>query len=250
MRRATAILGLLLALLLAACGGEEGRDAPARGDASASLWVTRGQGADVVLTATVPAGITVLEALKREADVETRYGGRFVQAINGIEGSATRQEDWFYFVNGIEPDVGSAEVTLHAGDVAWWDYRSWRTRMRQPVVVGAFPEPFRHGWDGERRPVEVSAPSGLAREAEALERVLGGGSGGGAANRFVLAVSPTSDGATLTGARGNANGAPVTFRLAGSLGAVRAAARALARDPSVVRYRYEARFDESGNVVP
>jgi hypothetical protein len=41
----------------------------------------------------------------------------------------------------------------------------------------------------------------------------------------------------------------VTFTLAGSEAAVRAAARALAKDPSVVRYRYTARFDEQGQVV-
>jgi len=41
----------------------------------------------------------------------------------------------------------------------------------------------------------------------------------------------------------------VTFTLAGSPDAVRAAAGALARDPAIVRYRYEARFDEEGRVL-
>ena len=42
---------------------------------------------------------------------------------------------------------------------------------------------------------------------------------------------------------------PVTFTLAGSEPAVRAAAQALAEDPAVIRYRYTARFDEAGEVV-
>ncbi len=238
---------IALVLVVASCGGEGG--ASASPDETATLWVTRDRGAEVVVEGEVPAGGTALEALKRHADVETRYGGRFVQAVNGVEGSLTGQRDWFYFVNGIEPDVGSAEVRLHAGDVVWWDHRSWRETMQQPVVVGAFPEPFLHGWDGERRPAEVRAPAELADEAHALLATLGGDRGSGRPNVFVLRVERDVDGARLTARRGPHNGSPVTFTLAGSLAAVREAADALAQDPTVVRHRYEARFDDEGEIV-
>jgi Domain of unknown function (DUF4430) len=241
LRRA---LASLLLVLLAACGGAGGQGGS---EGTASLWVTRDRGAEVVLTATVPAGLTVLQALDREADVETRYGGRFVQAIDGIAGSLADQRDWFYFVNGIEPDVGAAEVELGPGDVAWWDYRSWRRGQEAPVVVGAFPMPLSRGWAGTARPIELRYAPELADAAEALRAVLGGG-GDGEPNVFELVVAEGS-GAELTATRGPANDSPVTFRLAGSPGAVRAAARALARDPSIVRYRYTARFDEQGRVV-
>ena len=177
-----------------------------------------------MLTAEVPAGLTVLQALDQVADIETRYGGRFVQAIEGIEGSLAGRRDWFYFLNGIEPDVGAAEVRLRAGDVAWWDFRSWSGEMQQPVVVGAFPEPFRHGWDGRTRPLEVVAPPELAGEAAALEASLAA-TGTGSPNRFELVVEDGAEGAELSGTRGAETGAPVTFTLQGSLEAVRAAAR-------------------------
>src|SRR4029450_12095838 len=79
-------LGRLAALLsalaiLVGCGEEQA------GEGRAALWTPRDRGADVIKTADVPAGISAMEALRREADVDTRYGGRFVQAINGIEGS-------------------------------------------------------------------------------------------------------------------------------------------------------------------
>jgi len=244
LRRALA--ALLLAVLLAACGGGGGGEAGE--GATARLWVTRDRGAQVVLTATVPAGLTVMQALQREADVETRYGGRFVEAIEGVEGSLDEQRDWFYFVNGIEPDVGAAEVRLGEGDVAWWDYRSWGEQMAQPVVVGAFPEPFFHGWGDERRPVTVSAPPAFAVQAQALRRLLGTG-GSGEPNVFVLQVLKGAHGATLTATRGEANDAPVTFRLAGSLPAVGAAAETLVSRPASIRFLYEARFDEQGKVV-
>ncbi|MDQ4081506.1 MAG: DUF4430 domain-containing protein [Actinomycetota bacterium] len=249
MRRLVLAL-LALALATSACGGQGEGGAPSGEKASgetASLWVTRDRGAVLLLRAEVPAGLTVLEALKREADVETRYGGRFVQAIDGIEGGLAKGADWFYFMNGIEPSIGSASVTLRPGDIAWWDFRSWRERMQQPVVVGAFPEPFLHGFAGRRRPVEVLHPPELAAEAEGLRRLLGDG-GSGEPNRFVLHVKGGARGAALTAKRGAANDSPVTFELVGSLEAVRAAAARLAADPAIVRYRYEARFDERGVV--
>jgi len=240
------LLALLAVLILSGCGASpEGSE----GGGDVSLWVTHDRGSKVVLTADVPAGLTVLQALDRSADVETRYGGRFVQAIDGVSGSLAGRRDWFYFVNGIEPDVGAAEIRLHPGDVAWWDFRSWKGRMEQPVVVGAFPEPFLHGFDGKRRPARVDAPPALADAGSELLRVLGGPNGAGEPNVFVLAVEQDASGARLTARRGAANDAPVTFRLAGSLKAVRAAVAALVSDPAVVRRRYTARFDESGSVV-
>ena len=118
MHRRLALL-LAAACLLAGCGEE------AAGEGSAQLWITRDRGSEVVLSTTVPAGISALEALRRKADVETRYGGRFVQAIDGIEGDIGRRRDWFYFVNGYEADLSAADYELHDGDVLWWDHRSW-----------------------------------------------------------------------------------------------------------------------------
>jgi Domain of unknown function (DUF4430) len=245
------VAAVAVALALAGCGGGSagGSGGEGAGGDTATLWVTRDHGAEVIVEAQVPAGLTVVQALEREAEIETRYGGRFVQAVNGIEGSLDKRRDWFYFVNGIEPNRGGTELTLRAGDVAWWDFRSWEDTMAQPVVVGAFPEPFLHGWDGKRRPAEVRGPPELSGESAALLRILGGPSGEGDPNVFLLEIDEGAEGALLTAERGPENGSPVTFTLTGSLDAVRAAAAALANDPSLVRFRYEARFDEAGNVV-
>jgi hypothetical protein len=216
-------LALLLAAacLLVGCGEEAG------GDGQAQLWVTRDRGSEMVLTTSVPDGISAMEALRRKADVETRYGGRFVQSINGIEGNLARQRDWFWFVNGYEGDVSAADYTLHDGDVLWWDHRSWAGQMRQPVVVGAFPEPFLHGWDGERRPAVVEGPPSDVRDG--LVRLLGAETGGAAgANRLVLVP-----GSAFRGRLDGAPGDPVVFELGEEL------AREILEVPSTVRYRYE-----------
>ena len=216
------VLLLAAACLLVGCGEE------AAGDGTARLWITRDRGSDVVLTATVPAGISALEALRREAEVDTRYGGRFVQSVNGIEGDLAQQRDWFWFVNGYEGDRSAADYELHDGDVIWWDHRSWAGEMRQPVVVGAFPEPFLHGWEGKRRPAVVRGPPGETAErlAELIEGSLNEELDG--ANRLVL-VPGSGFKARVDGEPGD----PVVFELG-----LRDAER-LARNPALAQYRYE-----------
>jgi Domain of unknown function (DUF4430) len=232
---------LAVAASLAGCGGEA-----AEGDqGSASLWVTRDRGSRVLATSRVPAGVSALEALRRETDVETRYGGRFVQSIDGLAGSASSQRDWFFFVNGLEADRGAAEVRLHRGDVLWWDYRSWRGRLRDPVVVGAFPEPFLHGWAGRRRPAAVRHEgAALARVGHALGRVVH-------ARSVAPLRTPVPEAWNVLVVRvGASRRFTATFRTPGASpdGAVRFELVSprpvedglrLARRPELVRYRYE-----------
>jgi hypothetical protein len=224
-------LALLLAAacLLAGCGEE------AAGEGTARLWVTRDRGSEVVMTTTVPAGISALEALRRKAEIETRHGGRFVQSIEGIAGDISKQQDWFWFVNGYEGDRSAAEYRLHDGDVLWWDHRSWEQQMRQPVVVGAFPEPFLHGWGGKRRPaIVVYHDERLEQTARRLARMVDGSAAGGdplhrtGANVITL-VRGDRFIARLTGSPGDR----VVFEVGEN-----AAAR-LADDPAIARYRYE-----------
>jgi hypothetical protein len=113
----------------------------------------------VLLVRSVPADETVLQALERSAKISTRYGGRFLQSVNGLSGSIASRHDWFFYVNGVEGSRSAADYRLRAGDVAWWDYRDWgKTGMSVPAVVGAFPEPFVHGYDGKVRPTIVLGP--------------------------------------------------------------------------------------------
>ena len=44
---------------------------------------------------------------------------------------------------------------MHGGDVIQWDNRDWSATQRIPAIVGAYPEPFRSGFEGERLPVRL-----------------------------------------------------------------------------------------------
>jgi hypothetical protein len=159
MRR-TALCLLLLATALSACGVGAGKQGGA-----ATVVVTRDFGTTELgrESATgVPVEESVMRLLQRRFDVETRFNGGFVGSIDGLGGgrSGARPVDWFYYVNGIEASVGAAERKVYDGDRIWWDHHEWSATMRIPAVVGSFPEPFKSGSGGERRPVRLDcAPS-------------------------------------------------------------------------------------------
>jgi hypothetical protein len=139
----------LCATAVAGCGIGPGKD---QGDVD--LAVSRDYGRQVLLETTdsIKESDTVMRVLDRNADISTRYGGGFVQSIDGLSGDASggRRSDWFFYVNGIESDIGAGEYDLSGGDRIWWDYRDWTSAMRVPAVVGSWPEPFVHGFQGNR----------------------------------------------------------------------------------------------------
>ncbi|HEX6782723.1 MAG TPA: DUF4430 domain-containing protein [Solirubrobacterales bacterium] len=169
-----AVVGALLcaALTTAGCGLGAGADVGA-----VDLTVTREFGAVPVLETSVGAkeSDTVMRVLEGEAEIETRYGGGFVHAIDGVaEGSRDGDPyDWFFYVDGVESQIGAAEYDLGGGERVWWDYRDWATTNHIPGVVGSWPAPFGDGIGGKRYPVaiECEGEREMCDEArEALER--------------------------------------------------------------------------------
>jgi Domain of unknown function (DUF4430) len=215
----------LAAAFLAGCGSTQT-------SGSATLWITRDRGRDVVLTKKVGAGQTAMQALQQVAKVKTSYGGRFVQSIDGVSGDRSARRDWFYFVNGYEADQGAADYKLHPGDVEWWDYRNWKHSIHVPVVVGAFPEPFLHGYGGKTRAAAVVYDSpALTSLAKQLGKLIHGKTLNAqqlvTANVLFLTKADVPLSATAPAA-----GAPVRFVIGPT------AARRLLADPERVRFRY------------
>ena len=176
MRRARALLAALLVAGLApaaGCGLGEGDE---RAGGGATLRVTRDFGRTAlgeVRLDSVREGQTVMRMLRSEFDVTTRFGGRFVQSIDGLEGQgAGGQVDWFFWVNGLEADKGAAEWEVLPGDHILWDHRDWSAAMRVPAIVGAYPEPFATGFGGKRRPVRVECEDADAPVCEAARAKL------------------------------------------------------------------------------
>jgi hypothetical protein len=280
-------LGLVLtAAAVAACGTSLAK-APS-GSRAATVTVTRGFGGRTLSAARAAPGQSALTALRRVAHVSTSYGGRFVEAIDGLAGDQSRGMAWLYFVNGIQANIGSADYTLHPGDREWWDYRYWGDLIQVPVAIGAWPEPFVHGYGGRRPAVSVSGPAcadGLrtalrtagarivsssqnwsvrvetfARAASQLSASTWQGRGltvaldGGRVmvyrGRAGLRPDPAAH-ALIAGLQpGPAAGKSAELVVAGDTAAAACAAAAtLAADPGAVRDAYAVALDASGHVI-
>jgi len=184
-RRGTAVaIALLLALAAAGCGLGAGEEV-----GPVKLTVTREFGSVVTLDREVEGreSDTVMRLLEANAEITTRYGGGFVQSIQGVEEAQREGDpyDWFFFVDGTESPTGAADVQVRGGERIWWDYRRWSATTHVPAVVGSWPAPFDR-YEGEQRPVALECEGGggaCGVVRERLEKVgarLAGGSPAGA----------------------------------------------------------------------
>jgi hypothetical protein len=160
------------AIALAGCGLGAGK-----GTSDVSVTVTRNFGTVAVGSSSerrVPGSQTVMRLLEGKFRVSTRYGGGFVQSINGLSGTSARR-DWFYYVNGVEAPMGAAGTSINRGDRVWWDLHDWTATDSIPAVVGSYPEPFEHGVGGRRWPTTLACATdthaACTRVASALNAI-------------------------------------------------------------------------------
>jgi Domain of unknown function (DUF4430) len=148
------VMAAASAVAITGCGVGLG---PGRGTSDVNVTVTRGFGSTEVGSITrakVPGSETVMRMLERSFQVQTRYGGGFVESIDGHAGDSSHL-DWFYYVNGIEAPQGAATTAVHQGDRIWWDLHDWTATDSVPAVVGSYPEPFVRGINGKRFPTTL-----------------------------------------------------------------------------------------------
>jgi hypothetical protein len=148
-------------------------------DATITLVVTSGFGKNTIFeqVINIEEGTTAMEALTRTVQVETKYDGQFVSAINNTgteyEKASGKKKDWFFYMNGIASNIGAGSYTLANGDVEHWDYRSWGYHQFVPAVIGAFPQPFIKGFHGNVAPASVVYEAEFQACAEDLAEKLG-----------------------------------------------------------------------------
>ena len=123
----------------------------------------------------------MIRVLDRNADITTRYGGGFVQSIDGLAGGQSggrtqrlvllRQRDRVR--RSAPPSTTSPAATGSGGTTA-----TGPRRCGCPAVVGSWPEPFLHGFQGKRWPViacDVLEPSRCSLRAPRRLRAAGVG---------------------------------------------------------------------------
>jgi len=169
------VLLLMLAAILAGCPAPPAGNGNG-GQSKVTVVVTRDFGKELILAEEVAIGdgTDAMTALQSAAEVETKYGGGFVKAINGLESREADHLDWFYYINGVSLNLGAKDYSLGDGDVEHWDLRDWSYRQFVPAIIGAFPQPCLNGVRGEVKPTAVVYDEPFAEEAGALAASLEG----------------------------------------------------------------------------
>jgi hypothetical protein len=181
-----AVAAVAATVLLGGCGFGAGP-----GTKDASIEVTSNFGSKLIGSASethVQGAKTVMALLERHFKVSAKYGGGFVQSIDGHSGSSNHL-DWFYYVNGILAPEGAAATDVNKGDHVWWDLHSWAATQTIPAVVGSYPEPFTNGLGGQEFPTVLDCAADVQAACDTVAhslrsagvkvgtQLLGGGSG-------------------------------------------------------------------------
>lgn len=116
---------LLLTILVLGC------TAPT--ESTVRMVVSTGLGETVLLDTEISAAGNTIDFLASAAEIETTYGGKFVDSINGI--STTQDHAWFYYVNGELMGRGAASYIPEDGDIIQWDYHDYSDNPFEPRTL-------------------------------------------------------------------------------------------------------------------
>jgi len=117
---------------------------------------------------------SVLDFCSSYLEIETAYGGGFINSINGIRSGYTekmgfnkKKQDWFLYINGVLAATGANDYEINKGDVIWWDYHEWGSNIFVPAMIGAYPSPFQENAD-------IFYSSSCSEYAADLENIIQG----------------------------------------------------------------------------
>jgi Domain of unknown function (DUF4430) len=132
------IIGVLTVLTLAGCGITTTNEGQSKQQVSppsqeekveqnVEIVVTKENGKEKITSSTIEfeEGQSLMDAMKKNFDLETAYEGTFITGINGEIADESKQYAWVYSINGEEAMVGASEYILKDGDVIQFDLHKW-----------------------------------------------------------------------------------------------------------------------------
>ncbi len=176
MKKLFIVLVLIMSLLNAAGCQNNNNSTIGR----AEIIVSRNFGKEIISENNfeVPDGAVLLDIMEDNFQVETAYGGSFINSIDGLQSGFTAKKngeklDWFFYVNGILSQIGSGDYEMKPDDCIIWDYHDWDTSLHISSIVGAFPDNFTKGYNGPLG-LNIMYTDGYENQGETLRDYLTG----------------------------------------------------------------------------
>lgn len=194
MKKVFYVLAVLTLLITAITGCRVG-SAPLAEPVTIHVVATQDFGREIVFdrTAVIERRMNAQDVLAEVTEFET--DGSYILEFEGLRGND--QVYWMYYINGLLSKYFAGGYVIRPGDVMHWDFHPWAgAHHGSSAIIGAFPEPLLHGYEGQTCATTVVFGKGFQNEAEAIAN--------GLQELGVSSVSVAAEG-NLTGADKNNN---------------------------------------------
>lgn len=165
-------VSLLLLIVLAACGNKSEIKSN-----RVDIIIAQDFGNEIMSIESFESnpGDTLLDLMDENYEVQTAYGGSFINGIDGLISGFTgkkdrKKNDWFYYVNGILAQIGSGDHELNQEDVIIWDFHDWNNGTYSSSVIGAYPNNFKKNYYGDEISLNILYAEGFKESSENLKK--------------------------------------------------------------------------------
>ncbi|MCT8138836.1 DUF4430 domain-containing protein [Anaerobacillus sp. CMMVII] len=123
MRKLLFLVTIFFALLTVGCSNEVKQESSTSA-ANAQIILVVDEESEVFEVEFVE-GLSLMEIMKENFDVETAFEDSFIIGINGLLADDSAKMGWMYTINGEFAMKGANEYTPEDGDTVEFKYESW-----------------------------------------------------------------------------------------------------------------------------
>jgi len=164
------IFPLLLVLLLLVPGCRVG-SSPLSEEVVIPVTATKNFGNEMIFQrkVVIERRLTAQDVLAEVTDIQ--MDGSYVVEFVGLRGDD--KEYWMYYINGLLSRYFASGYLIRPGDVMHWDFHPWTGGKHGcSAIIGSFPEPLLHGYEGNIKPTLVVYNASFLEEANRIGSLL------------------------------------------------------------------------------
>ncbi|WFD10711.1 DUF4430 domain-containing protein [Tepidibacter hydrothermalis] len=115
---------------------------------------------------------SVIEIMEENLELKLEKG--FTNSINGLKAESNNKKKlgWFYYVNGNLAQVGPKDYYINPEDSIIWDLHDWGNEIYISSIIGAYPNNFTKGYEGNVLKGEIRYSKEFKEDSENIAKFL------------------------------------------------------------------------------